>query len=164
MLSYSFALIIQSQNYELINDQGGIKMNYKKIHIGESIKYIIEERQIDIRRIISVIKCTEEELQIIYKTSSIDTEILLKFCKVCNHDFFRLYSQHIILYAPLSKYKKTAKVSSQPSFRKNLYTKEIIDFVLEQLKTEKMTKNEVIEKYKIPKTTLYKWLSKYKEE
>ncbi len=139
-------------------------MNYKKIHIGDIIKYIIEERKIEIHRIINFIKCTEEELQIIYKTSSIDTEILLKFCKVCNYDFFRLYSQHIILYAPLSKYKKTAKTIKSPNFRKNLYTKEIIDFILEQLRSEKMTKKEVIEKYKIPKTTLYKWLSKYKEE
>lgn len=58
--------------------------------------------------------------------------------------------------------KMKAKKSSLPQFRKNIYTKEIIDFILEQIMSEKMTKVEVIAKYRIPKTTLYKWISKYK--
>ena len=44
----------------------------------------------------------------------------------------------------LEKSKKT----TLPQFRKNIYTKEIIDFILEQISTKKMTINEVIEKYK----------------
>ena len=51
--------------------------------------------------------------------------------------------------------------TSAPQFRKNIYTKEVIDFILEQISTEEMTKNQVIERYRIPKTTLYKWISKY---
>ena len=44
----------------------------------------------------------------------------------------------------------------------NIYTKEIINFVLEQINTKEMTKTEVMERYGIPKTTLYKWISKYR--
>lgn len=139
-------------------------MNYIKIHIGEIIKNIIIERKIDVERVLSYTQCNDVDLKKIYQSVSIETELLLKFSKVLDFDFFRLYSQHLILYAPLSKGTKTTKENSAPQFRKNLYTKEIIDFILVQIKTEKMTKKEVMEKYKIPKTTLYKWLSKYNND
>ena len=96
---------------------------------------------------------------------NLSTDILLKWSKLLEYDFFRLYSQHLILYAPLSAVDEKTKLkkrSSLPQFRKNIYTKEIINFVLEQITTGKMTKNQVIERYNIPKTTLYKWISKYK--
>ena len=48
-----------------------------------------------------------------------------------------------------------------PRFRKNIYTKEVIDFILEQIQNKEMTKVQIIERYNIPKTTLYKWISKY---
>jgi hypothetical protein len=47
-----------------------------------------------------------------------------------------------------------------PQFRKNIYTRELIDFILEKMEKGEMTKAEII-RYKIPKTTLYKWISKY---
>lgn len=136
-------------------------MNYIKIHIGKIIKDVIVDRKIDINRVLNYIQCNDLDLKKIYQSVTIETELLLKFSKVLNFDFFRIYSQHLILYAPLSKGAKTTKENSTPQFRKNLYTKEIIDFVLEQIITEKMTKKEVMEKYRVPKTTLYKWLSKY---
>jgi len=144
-------------------------MNYKHIHIGEMIEKRVVESGIEISRICNFMKCTEEEITEMYKAQSLDSEVMLKWSKLLEYDFFRLYSQHLILYAPPSaidektrfphspKYKKSAL----PRFRKNIYTQEIIDFILEQIKTEKMTRNEVIERYKIPKTTLYKWISKY---
>ena len=100
-----------------------------------------------------------------YKHKSLDTEILLKWSKLLEYDFFRIYTQHLILYAPPVKQEENEnnKKSSLPQFRKNIYTKEIIDFILEQISNGKMTKNEVIERYRIPKTTLYKWISKYSE-
>ena len=80
--------------------------------------------------------------------------------------FFRIYTQHLILYAPPSAETKTVKKANKkitfPQFRKNIYTKEVIDFIIEQISTKKMTINEVLGKYKIPKTTLYKWISKHK--
>ena len=59
-------------------------------------------------------------------------------------------------------YKTEPKKSALPQFRKNIYTKEIIDFILERIENGEMTKNQVIEQYGIPKTTLYKWIDKYK--
>ncbi|MDR6514502.1 hypothetical protein J2780_001070 [Chryseobacterium camelliae] len=38
----------------------------------------------------------------------------------------------------------------------------MISFILEQIQTGKKTPNQVIQEYKIPKTTLYKWISKNK--
>lgn len=98
-----------------------------------------------------------------YKHKSLDTEILLRWCKLLEYDFFRIYSQHLILYAPPSTKKENPKKkkSSLPKFRKNIYTKEVIEFILGKIESGEMTKNQVMERYSIPKTTLYKWISKY---
>ncbi|MBB4806360.1 DNA invertase Pin-like site-specific DNA recombinase [Chryseobacterium defluvii] len=99
-----------------------------------------------------------------YKAKSLDTECLLKWCKLLEYDFFRIYSQHLILYSPPgnANYKSFKKpVSKLPQFRKNIYTKEIIDFLLAMIRTGEKTKSQVIAEYGIPKTTLYKWLEKY---
>jgi len=140
-------------------------MNFKEIHIGTLINQLVTESGIEISRICNFLKCSEEELEKMYQAKSLDTEILLKWSKILDYDFFRLYTQHLILYAPLSAVDEKTKVkkkSSLPQFRKNIYTKEIINFVLEQINTKEMTKTEVMERYGIPKTTLYKWISKYK--
>ena len=140
-------------------------MNFKNIHIGQMIEKIVAESGIEISRLCNFFNCTDGEILEMYEVPSIDTEILLKWSKILDYDFFRLYTQHLILYAPLSAVDEKTKVkkkSSLPQFRKNIYTKEIINFVLEQINTKKMTKTEVMERYGIPKTTLYKWISKYK--
>nr|WP_309872216.1 hypothetical protein [Chryseobacterium sediminis] len=49
-----------------------------------------------------------------------------------------------------------------PQFRKKLYTQEIISFILDLIDSGKKSKQEVMNEYKIPKTTLYKWMGKYK--
>ena len=107
-------------------------MNLKKIHIGELIKNRVSEVNIESSRLLN---------------------------------FFRLYSQHLILYAPTGKSsedkKQDKKTSTLPQFRKNLYNKEIIDYILNKINTNSMTITQVIDRYKIPKTTLYKWLKKY---
>lgn len=121
----------------------------------------VAESGIEISRICNFFKCTEDEVLEVYKQKNLTTDILLKWCKLLEYDFFRLYSQHLILYAPPAKQKENEKNknSSLPQFRKNIYTKEIIDFILEQISNGKMIKNEVIEQYRIPKTTLFKWIS-----
>lgn len=98
-----------------------------------------------------------------HKAKSLDSEILLKWSKLLDYDFFRLYGQHLILYAPPSatEQKLENTKTKLPQFRKNIYTKEVIDFILEQISLGNMTKKQVIERYRIPKTTLYKWISKY---
>ena len=128
------------------------------------IEILVTESGMEISRICNFMKSTEEEIEEMYQSKSLDTEVLLKWSKLLGYDFFRGYSQHLILYSPPSAKHEENKVmakSSLPQFRKNIYTKEVIDFVLEQVFTGEMTKNQVIERYRIPKTTLYKWISKY---
>ena len=142
-------------------------MNFKHIHIGEMIEKIVAESGIEISRLCNFMKFTEEEITKTYNEENLPTDVLLKWSKILEYDFFRIYSQHLILYAPPSanenKSKKENQKSTVPQFRKNIYTNEIIDFILEQVNTGKMTKNEIINRYRIPKTTLYKWISKYKK-
>ena len=136
--------------------------NFKNIHIGQMIKERIAENEMETLRICNFFNCTEDEVIEMYQQENLPTDILLKWSKLLEYDFFRLYSQHLILYAPPTAKQENQKKISLPQFRKNLYTKEIIDFILEQISSGEMTKNQVIETYRIPKTTLYKWIEKYK--
>lgn len=139
-------------------------MDFKDIHIGKLIYTRVTERNIDISRIINFFKLQESEILLMYNMKNISTDILLKWCKLLDYDFFRIYSHHLILFSPASSmyYEKTNQNESVlPKFRKNIYTKEIIDFILETIKDGKMSKTQIIERYKIPKTTLLKWIEKY---
>jgi len=139
-------------------------MNFKDIHIGSMIRKAVIENNVETSRICNYFQCTEKEIEKMYLSGSIDIQILLKWSKLLEYDFFRLYSQHIILYAPLSRKnisEKRKKIISLPQFRKTIYTQEVIDFILEQINTEIMTKNDVVERYGIPKTTLFRWINKY---
>lgn len=140
--------------------------NFKSIHIGKMIENTVAESRIEISRICNYFKCSDDEIVKMYQSKSLDTEILLKWSKLLQYVFFRMYTQHLILYAPPSANEKRSKENKKqtiPEFRKNIYTKEVIDFIIEQIDTEKMTKKQIIERYNIPKTTLYKWISKYKK-
>src|SRR5690554_7816767 len=53
--------------------------------------------------------------------------------------------------------------SALPSFTKSLYTPEIIQFIIELVEQKKKTPPEIIEHYRIPKTTLYKWIRKHRK-
>ncbi len=141
-----------------------MKINLKEIHLGELIKKRADELSIDTSRICKFLNSKEEELELMYKSKSLDSETLLRWSKLLEYDFFRLYSQHLILYAPLSVISTGDKEKGKtrlPVFKKNIYTRELIDFILERIRNKEMTKLQVIEEYKIPKTTLYKWISKY---
>ncbi len=141
-------------------------MDIKNIHIGDLIKLRVIECGVAPPRICNFMKCTEQEVEDMYQMKSLDAEVLLKWSKLLEYDFFRLYSQHLILYAPAenSNYTQRKKnhQSSLPRFRKNIYTKEMIDYILEKVDRGEMKKTEVMARYNIPKTTLYKWISKYK--
>lgn len=131
------------------------------------IKKGVLENEIEMDRICRFFHSTEKEIEKMYNSSDLSADILLRWSKLLEYDFFRIYSQHLILYAPASSRNLlqnsagTKKKSLLPKFRKNVYTKEIIEFILDKVTTEKMTKSQVISQYKIPKTTLYKWLLKY---
>ncbi|REC44239.1 transposase [Chryseobacterium pennipullorum] len=139
-------------------------MDLKRFHIGQLIEKTVTESGMETSRICNFLKCNIEDVEKMYQSENLSTNILLRWSKLLRYDFFRLYSQHLILYAPalIQEKKEIDKKYSLPKFRKSLYTKEIIDFILEQIVSEKMTKDQVIMKYRIPKTTLSKWLAKYK--
>src|SRR5690606_5948884 len=138
-------------------------MNFKEIHIGTLIKQIVKEHEIDPYKVCSYLNISENELIQMYHSKSLDSELLLKWSKLLKYDLFRVYSQHLLYYAPTNnKQVITKKTDTQiPSFRKSIYTKEIIDFVLELIHTKTKTASEITELYGIPKTTLHNWIKKY---
>ncbi|MCF2218411.1 transposase [Chryseobacterium gambrini] len=140
-------------------------MNFKDIHIGTLIRQKITDSQIDIVRVCNFFSLSEPEIESMLNSESLESKIILKWCKLLEYDFFRIYSQHLILYSPPTSgshlVKKRKLKSSLPSFRKNIYTKEIIDFILNRINSGELSKIQVIERYGIPKTTLYKWINKY---
>jgi len=142
-----------------------MKLDYKKINVGHLIHEEVKAKKIESGRICKFMNCTEKEIEDMYKATDLPTNILLKWCKLLEYDFFRIYSQHLILFStPKQKSNATdtkENKSSLPNYRKNLYTKEIINFVLELIRTGKKTKAQIIEEYKIPKNTLLKWIEKY---
>ena len=136
-------------------------MNIKNIHIGSLIQSKVEEYQISIERISRFLNSTEDEVESMYHVKSMDTDVLLKWCKLLKFDFFRFYTGHLILYAPQARIDNVfTQKENTLVFRKNIYTQEVKDFILDKIKTGKMTANDVVKRYKIPKTTLYKWMKK----
>lgn len=137
----------------------------KNIHIGKLIEKRWSELQISKERTCNFFKCSEEDILKMFSSENLDTLILLKWSKILEYDFFRLYSNHLILYAPpASLFLKSGagtKETSLPRFRKNVYTKQIISHLLQLIKTNEKTIPEIIKEYNIPKTTIYRWQKKY---
>lgn len=138
------------------------KEKFKHIHIGEFLKTKVEEQNISQDRIGNFLNITDDEIQAMYRSESIDTYLLLRWSKLLGYDFFRLHSYHLLLYSPSPK--KNIPDTSLPIFRKNTYTKEIIDLILEMINTGQKTKRQIINEYGIPKTTLFTWISKQAKE
>lgn len=142
-------------------------MNFKEIHIGQLIEKRVSEKEIEVIRIGKFLNCTESEIAEMYKSKDLSTEILLRWSKLLEYDFFRIYSQHLLLYAPSNNslnqnIVKGKKQSLLPVFRKNIYTKEVILFILEMITSGEKNKSQIIVEYRIPKTTLDNWINKYK--
>ncbi len=110
---------------------------FKNIHIGSIILQRVNECNIENTRICIFLKCNEIDLQKMYSSESLDSKILLRWSKLLEYDFFRIYSQHLILFSPPIPPNQTDKRNSLPQFRKNLYTKELIDFIVDKIKTIK---------------------------
>ncbi|MEJ5049311.1 transposase [Chryseobacterium culicis] len=137
--------------------------NLKDIHIGALVHERVNEQDIDMNRICRFLHSTEKEILEMYSMKSLEVDVLLKWSKLLEYDFFRLYSNHLILYAPVASQNKNGVKSKLPQFRKSLYTKEIIDYMLELLENKQKTPVEIINQYGIPKSTLNKWISKYRQ-
>lgn len=135
--------------------------NFRNIHIGRFIHLRVKENNIDIPRICNFMKCTELEINEMYALENLSTHTLLRWSKLLEYDFFRLYSQHLILYAPPSASIRESESSKLPRFRKNIYTREMIDFILELIGKEEKTKRQITDEYGIPYSTLCKWMAKH---
>lgn len=137
--------------------------NFKDIHIGSFLKQRVSECEIEMTRICNFLDCDDQEVKQMFQSKSLDSELLLKWSKILKYDFFRIYSQHLILYAPPSSpnFSFSSGDIRLPKFRKNIYTKEIIEYILELIKKGNKTKQQIIKEYNIPKTTLYTWIKKY---
>jgi len=146
-----------------------MEFKFKDIFIGELIQKRVKEVNMPLERICKFLKITDEDLFTVYSKKEINTELLLKFSKLLEYDFFRIYSQHIVLYAPPANVRYKSKADNNnliglPSFNKNLYTVELIEFIVELVETGEKKPGEIIADYRIPKTTLYKWLKKHQKK
>jgi transposase len=137
-------------------------MLYKDIHIGQFIKERVEEKEVPMERICNFLNLDEESIEKIYKSHTINADILLRWSKLLEYDFFRIYSSHLILYAPPSAVNKPVSQKSDklPYFRKNIYTQEIKDFIIKRITSGEMTLDEIVKQYSIPKSTLHRWFQK----
>jgi hypothetical protein len=54
----------------------------------------------------SFLKKDEEAIDKIFESASVETDLLLRCSKLLEYDFFRIYSSHLILYAPPSAVDK----------------------------------------------------------
>ena len=144
-------------------------MNYKNIHIGQHIKRISELQDLDISRACTYLRCTHQDILDTYSYTSLDSELLLKWSKLLNYNFFMFYHSHLQLYKPVASKARVSKDKKQASlkgydFRKNLYNPDIIDWILLKLDKKELSIKEIMEKYHIPKTTIYRWIKRNKKQ
>lgn len=139
-----------------------MKINVKDIHIGSIIKGIISEREITVERMCNFFRTDEDDIERMLGQKSLDSEVILKWSKLAGYDFFRPYVTHLMLFAGISQTKSNQlqKKDDGIQFRKNIYTKEIKDYIIELVNTKKKTIAEIISEYNIPRTTIYKWMKK----
>ncbi|CAA7196522.1 transposase [Chryseobacterium potabilaquae] len=145
---------------------GKNKFNFKTFHLGNLVQQGVLEKGLEMSHVCSFFSSTQDEIISMYEAETLDSEVLLKWSLLLQYDFFRIYSEHLILYAPKASADKNKggnlKSVQASQFRKNIYTKGIIDFVLEIMETGEKEAVEIIKEYGIPKSTLNKWKDKYK--
>ncbi len=138
--------------------------NFKNIHIGKLIALRMQECGIDIVRAAVFLKVSEEEVEAMYGCKSLDSLMLLRWSKLLEYDFFRIYTQHLILYSPqdANKRKRRKQTDSRmPVFKKNIYTNEVILYLVELVESGKKTCRQIQSQYNIPSTTILRWRNKY---
>lgn len=138
--------------------------SYKNIHIGHQLKTVAKLKDLSMSRACQFLKCNVQDIEQMYSQESIDSDKLLRWCKLLDYNFFMLYHSHLQLYSPsasLAKISSSQKEKTERlSYKKNLYSPEIIDYILGKLKRKELSAKEIIERYHIPKTTLYRWKKK----
>lgn len=137
--------------------------NFKRIDIGQLIVQRMHECGITKERAAAFLKVSEEDVEQMYSLQSLDCDILLRWSKLLEYDFFRIYTQHLILYAPQdrNKTKRKNKDTLLPIFKKNIYTQDVIMYLIELVDRGKKTPRQIQKEYNIPSTTVKRWVDKY---
>lgn len=139
-------------------------VDYKHIHIGELIRKRMQECAVNGSRASEFLKVDEEEIEQMLEADSLSCDILLRWSKLLEYDFFRIYTQHLILYSPqdINKAKRTKKdETTLPVFKKNIYTQEVINYLIELVDNGSKTLKQIQDEYNIPATTVIRWVDKY---
>lgn len=139
--------------------------NLKNIHVGRLIRQRMLECAIDMERASNFLKESEDSIDRMFESKSLDSNTLLLWSKLLEYDFFRIYTQHLILYAPqdINKVERKKKMTTVlPVFKKNIYTQEIIYFLVELIETGEKSVKQIQEEYNIPSTTILRWRDKYR--
>ncbi len=132
----------------------------KEIPIGAFLLQKVTERGFSEERLCKFFGCSASEISEMYEQKSIETELLLKWSKLLEYDFFRHYSRHLIFSDEASRVAKNKTYTTLPHFRKNIYSPELIEYVLEKINKGEKTMNQIVEEYGVPKTTIYRWKTK----
>lgn len=130
---------------------------YNEIHIGKILQKEILDQKIDSKKIMLYFDCNRNRITATFEKKTISTEELLKWSIFLRKDFFRLYSGYLILHRGISSKPSIKNNNKEIIIRKNVYTPEIKKFIVDSIRSEKITIVEAIKKYNIPKTTIYKW-------
>lgn len=59
-----------------------MNFQFKEIKVGRLIKEIIDKKEIEENRVTSYLKISERELLKLFESDSIDTDLLLRCCKL----------------------------------------------------------------------------------
>ena len=137
---------------------------FRQIHIGKLIQSRMEVMGLSIRSLAHKTGIQERMLYKLLQQESLESNLLLQLSKSLNYDFFRIYTHHLLLYSRPNNGIKTSrgtngwKTSQElPEVRKVAYSPEIISHIVYLIGKKRLGKKEAIEKYGIPKTTLYRW-------
>lgn len=145
ILKYSF-IFVKDLNQILLMQRHKLKIYHNQILIGKHLKEVVEIKGVKMERILNFFHLTDEdEIMVMYEAKSLDTEVLLKWCKLLEYNFFLLYHNHLLLFSSAASNArlKPKQINSQTKhlhLKKNIYTKEIKDFIIHLVVTEQMTK------------------------
>ncbi|MEN9947669.1 MAG: hypothetical protein RL106_492 [Bacteroidota bacterium] len=62
-----------------------------KVLIGQEIKRVVKKRGITVEELAKALNVSQPNIFDIYRRESIDTDLLERFCKVLNFNFFKIY-------------------------------------------------------------------------
>ena len=65
------------------------------MHIGERIREVLTLRGMSAQKFAEAIPCTREHAYKIFRKENLDILLLLKICRILNHDFFKELSDCI---------------------------------------------------------------------